>query len=155
MVPLCRIHVTRASSDAMRASSYFITRKGAHAKLPVELHVGEGRLLGSLERVGIHSREQACRLHDVEAQRIARVLDRLPLFLHGNQQLVERCIVDAHRGLVLLAGSELCARRLHKHVLGNGLDVARRARLLVAPAAHFVHVGLVQAAERGKRAVSP
>ncbi len=43
MVPLCRIHVTRASSDAMRAGSYFITRKGAHVKLPVELHVGEGR----------------------------------------------------------------------------------------------------------------
>ena len=43
MVPSCRIHVTRASSDAMRASSYFITHKGAHAKLPVELHVGEGR----------------------------------------------------------------------------------------------------------------
>ncbi len=43
MVPSCRIHVTRATSDAMRASSYFITRKGAHAKLPVELHVGEGR----------------------------------------------------------------------------------------------------------------
>ena len=42
MVPSCRIHVTRASSDAMRASSYFITRKGAHAKLPIELHVGEG-----------------------------------------------------------------------------------------------------------------
>ena len=44
MVPLCRIHVTRASSDAMRASSYFITRKGAHVKLPIELHVGEGRV---------------------------------------------------------------------------------------------------------------
>lgn len=43
MVPSCRIHVTRASSDAMRASSYFITRKGAHVKLPIELHVGEGR----------------------------------------------------------------------------------------------------------------
>ena len=43
MVPSCRIHVTRASSDAMRASSYFITRKGAHVKLPVELHVGEGK----------------------------------------------------------------------------------------------------------------
>ena len=28
----------------MRASSYFITRKGAHAKLPVELHVGEGKV---------------------------------------------------------------------------------------------------------------
>lgn len=43
MVPLCRIHVTRASSDAMRASSYFITREGAHVKLPIELHVGKGR----------------------------------------------------------------------------------------------------------------
>ena len=87
MVPSCRIHVTRVSSDAMRASSYFITRKGAHVKLPVELHVGEGGFLSALERVGAHSREKACRLHDVEAQRIARVLDRLPLFLHGNQQL--------------------------------------------------------------------
>lgn len=44
MVPLCRIHVTRASSDAMRAISYFITRKGAHVKLPIELHVREGRV---------------------------------------------------------------------------------------------------------------
>ena len=44
MVPSCRIHVTRASSDAMRAISYFITRKGAHAKLPIELHVGEGKV---------------------------------------------------------------------------------------------------------------
>lgn len=44
MVPSCRIHVTRASSDAMRASSYFITRKGAHVKLPIELHVGEGKV---------------------------------------------------------------------------------------------------------------
>ena len=43
MVPLCRIHVTRASSDAMRAISYFITRKGAHVKLPIELHVREGK----------------------------------------------------------------------------------------------------------------
>lgn len=44
MVPSCRIHTARASSDAMRASSYFITRKGAHVKLPIELHVGEGKV---------------------------------------------------------------------------------------------------------------
>ena len=49
MVPSCRIHVTRASSDAMRASSYFITRKGAHVKLPIELHVGEGEEGGPAE----------------------------------------------------------------------------------------------------------
>lgn len=55
MVPLCRIHVTRASSDAMRASSYFITRKGAHVKLPVELHVEEGKV----EKGGSPARNRA------------------------------------------------------------------------------------------------